>query len=87
MGDTAAVFNDLKEHKCEQREARAAVNAQALAKLGIPAREQSKNVFRIDTEYGVVMYYVSSNTWQHKGKVARGTAQDLKNWLNKRSML
>lgn len=87
MGDMAAVFNDLKEYKREQREARAVVNMQALEKLGIAAREQSKNVFRIDTEYGTVMYYVSSNTWQHKGKVARGTSQDLKNWLTKRSML
>jgi uncharacterized membrane protein (DUF106 family) len=86
MGDMAEVFNDLKAYKKEQREARAAVNTEALAKLGMAAREQSKNVFRIDTEQGAVMYYVSSNTWQHKGKVARGTAQDLKNWLRKRGL-
>lgn len=87
MGDMAAVFNDLKEYKREQREERASANMEQLVALGIPAQEQSKNVFRLNTEYGTVMYYVSSNTWQHKGKIARGTVHDFKNWLVKRGML
>lgn len=87
MGDMAAVFNDLKEYKREQREERASANMEQLVALGIPAQEQTKNVFRLNTEYGTVMYYVSSNTWQHKGKIARGTVQDFKNWLTKRGMI
>ena len=52
-----------------------------LEELGIPAREQSKNVFRIDTEHGAVMYYPPSNKWQHRGKVHRGDIKSFHGWL------
>lgn len=87
MGDMAEVFNGLKQYKKEQREARGQRNSALLADAGIPAREQSKGVWRVNTEQGTVMYYVSSNTWQHKGNVARGSVNDFKNWLSKRGML
>lgn len=81
MGDMADTFRAMKAHKAEQREARAVVNIDALHKLGIPAVEQSKNVFRLKTAEGTVMYYVSSNTWQHKGKVMRGDVTAFHGWL------
>lgn len=84
MGDMAAVFNDLRKAKQEQRAKRSEINMQTLHELGITAQEQSKNVFRIETEYGVVMYYPSSSCWQCKGKIVRGNVQRLRAWLLER---
>lgn len=81
MGDMAAVFNDLRKAKQEQRAKRSEVNVQALHELGITAQEQSKNVFRIETGHGAVMYYPSSSCWQYKGKIIRGNVLWLKQWL------
>lgn len=81
MGDMAEEMNALKQYHKEQREAKAAVNIDKLQAMGIPAREQSKNVFRIDTEHGAVMYYPPSNKWQHRGRVHRGDVQSFKGWL------
>lgn len=83
MGDMAEVFNDLRKAKQEQRAKRAEVNVEALQVLGVDAKEQSKNVFRIDAEYGTVMYYPSSSCWQHRGKIMRGDVQAFKQWLAK----
>ena len=86
MGDMADVFNDMKKFKKEQRDTRAAINEKKLMALGIDAKLQSKNVYRIEfTEREVVMYYLSSNSWQHRGKVYRGTPEQLKSWLKTRS--
>lgn len=87
MGDMAQVFNDMKAATKERREKRAVVNIEALTKLGIPAREQGKNVFRVDTEWGAVMYYPSSNCWQHKGKTHRGDVNKLHAWLHSQGFL
>ena len=82
MGDMADVFNDMKRLKKEQRDTRAAINSKKLTALGIDAKMQSKNVYRIEfAEREVVMYYPSSNSWQHRGKVHRGTPAQLKTWL------
>jgi len=81
MGDMGDAFRDHREHMKERREKRTVANAEALAKLGILAREQSKNVFRVDTERGAVMYYPGSNTWQHKGKTYHGNVNDFAGWV------
>ena len=86
MGDMADVFNDMKKFKKEQRDTRAAINEKKLMALGIDAKLQSKNVYRIEfAEREVVMYYLSSNSWQHRGRVYRGTPEQLKSWLKRRS--
>lgn len=86
MGDMAEVFNGYREHKKEQRDTRADINAKKLLALGIDAKLQSKNVYRIEfAEREVVVYYPSSNSWQHRGKVYRGTPEQLKSWLKTRS--
>lgn len=86
MGDMAEVFKEYGEYKKEQRDTRAAINAKKLTALGIDAKLQSKNVYRIEfAEREVVMYYLSSNSWQHRGKVYRGTPEQLKSWLKTRS--
>ena len=86
MGDMADVFNDMKQFKKEQRDTRAVNNSERLLALGINAHEQSKNVFRIEFgEREVAMYYPSSDKWQHRGKVYRGTPEQLKSWLETRS--
>ena len=85
MGDMAEVFKEYGEYKKEQRDTRAAINAKKLTALGIDAKMQSKNVYRIEfAEREVVMYYLSSNSWQHRGKVYRGTPEQLKSWLKRR---
>lgn len=81
MGDMAEEMNALKQYHKERRAEKATVNIQKLQELGIPAQEQSKNVFRIDTEHGAVMYYPPSNKWQHRGRVYRGDVQSFKGWL------
>lgn len=87
MGEMAEVFNGLKAHNKQRKDERSAVNAQKLQELGIPAREQSKNVFRVDTEWGAVMYYPGSNMWQHKGKTKRGTVAQFKEWLQQQGFV
>jgi hypothetical protein len=87
MGDMAEVFSDLRKARKEEREVRATVNISKLQELRIPAFEQSKNVFRIDTEQGAVMYYPSSATWQHKGKIMRGNTRALKDWITRNGLL
>ncbi len=83
MGDMVEEMNALKAYHKEKREERAVINISKLKQLGIPAREQSKNVFRIDTEYGAVMYYPPSNKWQHRGRVHRGDLDSFKTWLHR----
>jgi len=81
MGDIAEDMYALKQYHKERRAEKAEVNIQHLTEMGIPAREQSKNVFRIDTEHGAVMYYPPSNKWQHRGRVHRGDVKSFKGWL------
>lgn len=81
MGDMAEVFNDMAAATKERREKRAKLNIEELKKRGIPAFEQSANVFRINTPAGAVMYYPSSNMWQHKGKIGRGDINRFQAWF------
>lgn len=69
MGDMREEFDALKEHHKNEREARAAVNVESLAKLGIPAYEQSKNAYRVDTTAGAVMYYPTSRASRSIGRL------------------
>jgi hypothetical protein len=83
MGDSAEDFRALKEYHKERRQNCADANIVEMKKLGIPAVEQDKNVYRIDGKFGAVMYYPTSSKWQHKGRVYRGTPSDFKLWLKK----
>lgn len=87
MGDMAETMNALKEHNKERRQARAEVNIDRMTELGIPATEQSKNGFRINTTKGAVMYYPSSNKWQHRGQVHRGDVLSFQGWLKNNKYL
>ena len=82
MGDMAEVFRDMKAATKERREKRATVNVEALNKLGFHYRVQSANVFRFETGLfgGPVMYYPTSNCWQHKGKTHRGSLEHFGGW-------
>lgn len=77
----AEEMNALKAYHKEQRAHRAVINIDRLKELGIPAREQSKNVFRVDTEHGAVMYYPPSNKWQHRGRTYKGDVISFQGWL------
>ena len=82
MGDMREVFDDFKAYKAERKAHRYAANLEALTSAGIGQfKEQSKNVFRYDTDVGAVMYYPATNCWQHKGKTCRGDVQAFINWF------
>lgn len=87
MSDMGEMFNAMKAYKKIKRDERAVMNEELLLKMGIPAVKQSKNVFRLTTPEGVVMYYPSSDTWQHKGKVGHGDVKSFKAWLHSRGMM
>ena len=87
MGDMREEFDALKAWKTERRDVRRTDNAAQLAELGVPIIFQSKGVYRLETHQGAVMYYSASNTWQHKGRVGRGTPEQFKAWLQKNSFL
>lgn len=74
-----------------QREAvratKADSNIEQLKALQIPAYEQSKNVYRVDTANGAVMYYPTSGSWQHRGRTLRGDVLAFRAWLKKKHML
>ena len=59
----------------------------ALSELGIRASEAGKNLYRVDTDWGVVMYYPAKGFWQHKGRNYHGDAPELKAWLKKQGLL
>ena len=83
MGDMIEDFRALKAAQQREKADTAVANVASLQALGIDAIEQSKHVFRIDREYGTVMYYPSSNKWQYRGKTFRGSPQALQAWLVK----
>ena len=53
MGDMREEFDALRAHLGAKRAARAVVNIESLKALGVPATEQSKNVFRVNTPRAV----------------------------------
>lgn len=87
MSDTIEDLKALANIHKEERQAKADINVHELNKLHIPATEQSKNVFRVDTQHGAVMYYPTSARWQHRGRTVRGTVQEFRDWLKKHHML
>lgn len=75
-------MNDPEEHlRQNRRPNKSKVKLEDLIKLGIDASEPSKNVFRIETSIGSVMYYPSSGKWQHKTKTYNGTVEELNKWI------
>lgn len=87
MGDMREEFDALKAYHKEQRAEKATVNIGRLQELGVLAVEQSKNVFRVQTCDGAVMYYPVSNKWQHRGKVFLSVVLDFRDWLRARGYL
>ena len=87
MSDATEGYRDLKEAQTYWKTEQAVVNLEALKQLGIEVYEQSKNVFRMDTQHGAVMYYPTTGVWQHKGRTTRGSVQDFRTWLKNKHFL
>lgn len=87
MGETTDDFNALKEFLKNERQGTAEINIVKMQSLNIPAREQSKNVFRVDSVRGAIMYYPTSSKWQHVGKIYHGSVEDFRAWLKRRNFL
>lgn len=85
MGDMREEFDLLKVVKASRKANRLGMNVEFMTKHGVPAVEQSKGVWRVDTAAGAVMYYPATNCWQHKGKVCRGDAQAFAAWFKKQT--
>lgn len=79
----AEEMNALKAYCKERKQTRACNVVAQLQELKIPAYEQSKNVWRIDTEQGAIMVYPSSSKWVHKNRTFRGSMGELKLYLKK----
>jgi hypothetical protein len=86
MSDEIEVLNALKAEQRNRRDHKAVINADVLKASKLPFIEQSKNVFRSDLRAGVVMYYASSDKWQHRGKVYQGTIEELITWIRNKRM-
>lgn len=63
------------------------IDLDLLHQLNIPAREQGKNVFRVDTQFGAVVYYPSSGKWQHRGRTIQGDLRAFRDWLKLKHFL
>ena len=87
MGDMVEEMQALKQLRKERRQANAEVNIEQLLALHIVATEQSKNVFRIDTLEGAVMYYPPSGKWQHRGRVMMGDVIEFRDWLRRKHFI
>lgn len=84
MGDVGETFALYHAWKKAQRKDRAKVNLEALQASGLPFFQQSDGVWRCNASWGVVMYYPSSNTWQHKSGVHRGPVTAFINWFKRK---
>ncbi len=81
-GTMGELFRDWDKMKAERKAKRHDHNVEVLlSEAEIPAREQSKNVWRVDTPAGAVMYYPATNCWQHKGKTMRGDVHAFVAWF------
>lgn len=87
MSDTIEDMKAVKEVQKHWATERAEANLAALKALGIDVYEQSKNVFRMDTAQGAVMYYPAKGIWQHRGRTTRGSVQDFRTWLKNKHFL
>jgi hypothetical protein len=56
-------------------------NVEKLKALNIDAVEQSKNVWRIESGLGTVIYWPGTNGWQFKTKTIRGDFNQFVAWL------
>ena len=83
MGDMVEKMQALQQVQKERRQEKASVNIEQLTAMHIPAKEQSKNVFRVDTNQGAVMYYPPSGKWQHRGRVMKGDVMQFREWLRR----
>lgn len=81
MSEMAEGMRELRRATLARRAERAVVNTSQLAVLGVAAEEVQLNVYRVQTTRGAVMYYPSSNKWQHKGRVMRGDVQSFAQWI------
>jgi len=85
-GTMGEFFRDWDKMKAEKKAKRLDHNVEQLLTGGnVPAREQSKGVWRVNTPAGAVMYYPATNCWQHKGKVCRGDVTAFVAWYHKQS--
>jgi len=87
VSDTIEDYKALKEARKTWKEEAAVSNLESLKQLGILMIEQSKNVFRMDTTQGAVMYYPGTGSWQHRGRINRGSVQDFRTWLKNKHFL
>lgn len=63
------------------------MDLEELTKLHIPAKEQGKNIYRVDTQFGTVIYYSAKDMWLHKGRHYEGSIEEFRAWLKKQKLI
>ena len=81
--ETVEDYKALKEAQRTWKNEHAEVNIELLKSLNIPAYQQSKNVYRVDTFHGALMFYPTSSKWQYRGKTYKGDVNALREFLKK----
>ncbi len=78
-------FRALKAHRQEGKNRRYEENsAWFAANMPTAQIDTTGKVARIEHRIGVIIYYLTTNRWQHLGKVRTGTPADFARWLGKR---
>nr|ELR5040959.1 hypothetical protein [Providencia stuartii]ELR5082975.1 hypothetical protein [Providencia stuartii] len=72
MGDMGDVFRAMKEHVKERKEERLRNNTEQLKYIDIPYTRDSSGTIHFQTKKGKVLFYPSTNKYQHKRSVKRG---------------
>lgn len=58
-----------------------------LASWQVDFRYVVKGCYRLTTREGAVMYYPTTNKWQHKGRTFTGDIQEFHQWLKTQRLL
>lgn len=54
--------------------------------MGLAFTQSGKGVYRLNTPHGAVMYYATRSRWQHRGRTATGTPEEMRQWLRQRGV-
>lgn len=74
MGDCAEDFKALKAYHKDKKAARQAENLKALQCSGLSYSTDSSGSIHVQTDKGKVIFYPTTNKYQHRDKVFYGDA-------------
>jgi len=87
MGDMSELFKDMDADYKARREAVAKENIRLMKQFDMRFHETQPGVWRWSSNQGTVIYWPSSNKWSLRGKIHRGSIEQLKNWMQERGFI